>query len=250
MVSVRRKWMLFAMLGVFALTGCGGPKVSQRGKAKVPYAKSKKRQQRSYPGKIEKGMFIWPSEGPVNSVFGWRWGRPHDGIDIGGDSGDPILATATGEVVYSDRLGGYGNLIVLKHPNGLFSAYAHNKKNLVKTGSQVHQGQLIARMGATGNATGEHLHFEIRDQQSTYDPQQFLPQNRFARSSKKRLTASTEIAQVDLDTKMREAVQSLEAQPEAGQGARVTADSAAPPNPAAQEAEVPSEAMTDLLSDM
>lgn len=239
MVLGPRKWIWLIFLAVFAVSGCAGSRASQKSKGNSPYAKGKKREHRRYSGKIEKGMFIWPSDGPVNSGFGMRWGRPHDGIDIGGDEGDPVLASGEGEVVFSDRLGGYGNLIVVKHRNGLFSAYGHNKKNLVSVGAKVKQGQRIAKMGRTGHATGEHVHFEIRDQQSSYDPMQFLPKDRYAGWGKKPLTAMAEKKQI------------AEPRAQAFEGndpkQKVMSDST-PPRP--QEADVPSEAMIDLLSDL
>ncbi|HCU25469.1 MAG TPA: hypothetical protein DF383_10670 [Deltaproteobacteria bacterium] len=126
------------------------------------------------------GLFIWPSVGPINSPYGARHGRPHDGIDIGGDRGDPVIAAAGGEVVFEGRLGGYGKLIVIKHDNGYFTAYAHNQKNLVSKGKRVKQGQRIAKVGRSGNASGDHLHFEIRDEENTYDPEDFLPEKHYA----------------------------------------------------------------------
>jgi lipoprotein NlpD len=128
-----------------------------------------------------KGYFSWPLKAPISSPYGPRGGRFHDGIDIDGDSGDPVAAAATGQVVFSGKLGGYGNLIVIKHSNGLFTAYGHNKKNLAKQGKKVERGQVIARVGNTGQSTGAHLHFEIRDQNGTFDPLAILPEQRYSR---------------------------------------------------------------------
>lgn len=125
--------------------------------------------------------FSWPLKAPVSSGYGPRGGRFHDGIDIDGESGDAVTAAASGEVVYSGKLGGYGNLIVIKHDNGLFTAYGHNKKNLAKKGKKVEKGQVIAQVGSTGKSTGDHLHFEIRDKKGTYDPLAILPEQRYSR---------------------------------------------------------------------
>ena len=119
---------------------------------------------------------IWPVRGPVTSPFGRRHGRPHDGIDIGAKEGTPIHAAAAGEVVYADhRLTGYGNLIILRHSRDMFTAYAHSQRNLVRRGQRVKQGQVIARVGHTGRATGPHLHFEVRRGPTPVNPLAYLP---------------------------------------------------------------------------
>ncbi|OIQ02354.1 MAG: hypothetical protein COS82_04580 [Zetaproteobacteria bacterium CG06_land_8_20_14_3_00_59_53] len=118
----------------------------------------------------------WPVKGRVTSKFGRRHGRPHDGIDIGGKEGAPVYAAAAGEVVYADnRLSGYGHLIIVRHSHDMFTAYAHNQRNLVKKGQPVKQGDTIARVGHTGRATGPHLHFEVRRGPTPVDPLVYLP---------------------------------------------------------------------------
>ena len=118
----------------------------------------------------------WPVRGPVTSPFGRRHGRPHDGIDIGAKEGTPVRAAAAGEVVYADhRLTGYGNLIILRHSRDMFTAYAHSQRNLVRKGQRVKQGQVIARVGHTGRATGPHLHFEVRRGPTPVNPLAYLP---------------------------------------------------------------------------
>ena len=96
----------------------------------------------------------------VISPYGGR--RHHSGTDIKTKANDQILAAFDGEVVFSGKFGGYGNLIRIKHPNGLETYYSHNSKNLVKVGDYVRAGQVIALTGRTGRATTEHLHFETR----------------------------------------------------------------------------------------
>ena len=96
----------------------------------------------------------------VISPYGGR--RHHSGTDIKTKANDQILAAFDGEVVFSGKFYGYGNLIRIKHPNGLETYYSHNSKNLVKVGDHVKAGQVIALTGRTGRATTEHLHFEIR----------------------------------------------------------------------------------------
>ena len=107
--------------------------------------------------------FIWPADGVFTSGFGWRWGRIHSGIDIGGPIGTPILAAASGVVEYSSwNDGGYGNMIDIRHADGTITRYAHMNELYVKEGQNVSQGQTIGAMGSTGFSTGSHLHFEIR----------------------------------------------------------------------------------------
>ena len=126
---------------------------------------------------LKPGEFMWPvpASRRVSSYFGKRWGRHHDGIDIPAKRGTHILATRSGMVVYSGSdLGGYGNIIVIAHPGGYFSVYAHNNKNFVHKGQNVHQGQVIAQVGSTGRSTGPHLHFEIRHDGQAYNPIAFV----------------------------------------------------------------------------
>jgi len=119
---------------------------------------------------------IWPVRGPVTSGFGRRHGRPHDGIDIGVPEGTPVHAAAAGDVVYSSRrLTGYGNLIIIRHTHDMFTAYAHNRNNLVRRGDHVKRGDIIARVGRTGRATGSHLHFEVRRGPTPVNPLAYLP---------------------------------------------------------------------------
>lgn len=122
---------------------------------------------------------IWPANGPTTSGFGRRHGRPHDGIDIGAPEGSPVRAAASGEVVYSShRLTGYGNLIIIRHTRDMFTAYAHNRVNLVRRGDHVKQGQVIARVGHTGRASGPHLHFEVRRGPTPVNPLYYLPRRK------------------------------------------------------------------------
>ncbi len=107
--------------------------------------------------------FIWPTSGVVTSGYGPRWGRIHQGIDIAGPVGTPIVAAAAGRVVFSGwNDGGYGYMVDILHPDGTITRYAHNSALYVRAGEEVSQGQLIAAMGSTGYSTGPHLHFEIR----------------------------------------------------------------------------------------
>jgi murein DD-endopeptidase MepM/ murein hydrolase activator NlpD len=118
--------------------------------------------------------FIWPCDGVVVSGFGMRWGRMHEGIDIGCAYGTSNRAAAAGTVIYSGWLGGYGNLVVVDHGNGLSTAYAHASTLLVSPGQTVSQGQTVSLVGSTGNSSGPHLHFEVRVNGQAVDPLLYL----------------------------------------------------------------------------
>lgn len=102
-------------------------------------------------------------------------GSRNKGIDIGGKAGDPILAAEDGRVVYAGTgLRGYGNLLIIKHSETLLTAYAHNRKLLVKDGEAVRRGQKIAEMGSS-DADRVKLHFEVRRDGNAVDPAPYLP---------------------------------------------------------------------------
>ena len=123
-----------------------------------------------------KGGLLWPVKGKLTSTFGRRGSRMHDGIDISAKQGTSIHVADAGTVVYSDhRLSGYGKLIIVRHGRNLFTAYAHNQRNLVKKGAKVRRGDVIARVGRTGRASGAHLHFEVRHGSTAVDPLAYLP---------------------------------------------------------------------------
>jgi murein DD-endopeptidase MepM/ murein hydrolase activator NlpD len=117
--------------------------------------------------------FIWPVSGVVTSGFGMRWGRMHEGIDIAAPSGTGIRAAAAGRIIYTGYMGGYGNITIIDHGNGLSTAYAHQSSIYVGGGS-VSQGTVIGAVGTTGNSTGPHLHFEVRVNGSPVDPMGYL----------------------------------------------------------------------------
>ncbi|HWG55596.1 MAG TPA: peptidoglycan DD-metalloendopeptidase family protein [Gaiellaceae bacterium] len=118
--------------------------------------------------------FIWPVQGVLTSPFGWRWGRMHEGIDIAVGNGTPVVASASGTVIVAGWMGGYGNLVVVDHGNGVSTAYAHNTSVVVGIGQTVAQGQLVAYSGNTGNSTGPHVHFEVRVNGAAVDPLGYL----------------------------------------------------------------------------
>jgi murein DD-endopeptidase MepM/ murein hydrolase activator NlpD len=118
--------------------------------------------------------FIWPVNGPVTSGFGIRWGRMHEGIDIGVGYGTPIHAAAAGRVVYAGWMSGYGDLVAIDHGRGISTAYGHQSSIAVSVGQVVAQGQTIGYVGCTGHCFGPHLHFEVRIDGAPVDPLGYL----------------------------------------------------------------------------
>lgn len=126
---------------------------------------------------------IWPVAGPISSYYGYRTSPGgigstfHEGVDIAGDYGTPISATAAGTVTQAGWVGGYGYLVEVKHADGIVTRYGHNSAVLIYEGQHVDQGSMIALMGSTGNSTGPHCHYEVRIHGEAVDPMYFLPQN-------------------------------------------------------------------------
>ena len=122
------------------------------------------------------GAFLWPVRGQVVSSYGTKADGTHnDGINIAAAKGTAVQAADEGVVAYTgNELRGYGNLILVKHGNGWISAYAHCDQILVKRGDKVARGQVIARVGATGNVSQPQLHFELRRGQHAVDPREFM----------------------------------------------------------------------------
>lgn len=126
---------------------------------------------------------IWPVAGPISSYYGYRTSPGgigstfHEGVDIAGDYGTPISATAAGTVTKAGWVGGYGYLVEVRHADGIVTRYGHNSAVLVYEGQHVDQGSMIALMGSTGNSTGPHCHYEVRIHGEAVDPMYFLPQN-------------------------------------------------------------------------
>ncbi|HEY9734745.1 MAG TPA: M23 family metallopeptidase [Trichocoleus sp.] len=131
-------------------------------------------------------QYIFPLSipAPITSLFGWRvhpiFGehRFHAGTDLAAPTGTPVLATRSGQVAVSDFLGGYGLTVILRHGNDLESRYAHLSQIAVQPGEWVEQGEVIGLVGSTGNSTGPHLHFEMRQLTAqgwvAVDPQEIL----------------------------------------------------------------------------
>jgi murein DD-endopeptidase MepM/ murein hydrolase activator NlpD len=122
------------------------------------------------------GLFQWPVNGKVISSFGATSGGLHnDGINIAAPRGTPVHAAENGVVVYAgNQLRGFGNLVLIRHADGWVTAYAHNDTLLVKKGQQVKRGDVIARVGSTGNVSQPQLHFEVRKGTEAVDPKTML----------------------------------------------------------------------------
>ncbi len=112
----------------------------------------------------------------LTSGFGFRWGRPHQGIDLAAPIGTPIVSAEKGKVTYAGWKTGYGNFVAVDHGHGYETHYAHCSKMLVRTGQQVSKGQIIAKVGNTGYSTGPHLHFEVVANGVHRNPIKFLNQ--------------------------------------------------------------------------
>ena len=142
----------------------------------------------TYELKYSGGVMIWPTleSSYITSPYGSRLHpiqgivKNHDGIDIGGKMGDPVYAAADGIVIYSQfNTGGYGNMVMIDHglnSNGvkIVTLYAHGNKLLKNVGDTVKQGDIIMEMGSTGNSTGPHVHFEVRENGTHVDPKNYL----------------------------------------------------------------------------
>lgn len=129
--------------------------------------------------KVDIGIaLVKPVSGTVWSRFGSNdsvRSHTHTGLDIAAPKGTPIKAAASGKVTYAGNArDGYGNYVVISHGNGVQTLYAHCSKVLVSKGQQVSQGELIAKVGSTGNSTGNHLHLEVRKNGVAYNPQNYV----------------------------------------------------------------------------
>ncbi|MBA4494016.1 LysM peptidoglycan-binding domain-containing M23 family metallopeptidase [Paenactinomyces guangxiensis] len=127
-----------------------------------------------HPARWNAGSYVfrWPVSGQITSNFGWRNGRQHKGIDIwsAAKSKAVIHASLAGKVVQAGYSGGYGNLVVLDHGGGWVTYYAHLSRIRVSKGEIIEAGQALGNMGQTGNATGYHLHFEVRRNGQAINP--------------------------------------------------------------------------------
>lgn len=128
------------------------------------------------PSRSAVSSWRWPVVGRISSGYGWRGDDDfHHGIDIAVPSGTTICAVRSGKVIKAGWMGVYGNAVLIDHGKGVQTLYAHNERLLVKVGEQIEAGDQIALSGNTGNTTGPHLHFEIRQNGKAIDPLKYLP---------------------------------------------------------------------------
>ena len=128
--------------------------------------------------KVNLGItLIEPIQGIITAKYGEVSGvrsSAHTGLDIAAAKGTPIKAAASGTVVFSGTKGSFGKMVVVSHGNGVQTYYAHCSSLLVSVGQTVSQGDTIAKVGSTGNSTGNHLHLEVRVNGQSYNPQKYL----------------------------------------------------------------------------
>ena len=122
------------------------------------------------------GRYLWPVQGKVLSGFGDKPdGRHNDGVNIQAERGAAVVAADNGVVAYSgNELRGYGNLLLIRHADGVMTAYAHLDRSLVERGATVRRGEKIGTVGSTGGVTEPQLHFEVRRGSQAVDPAEFL----------------------------------------------------------------------------
>ena len=130
-------------------------------------------------------QFCFPVKNVITSPYGWRWERPHRGVDIRLKVGDPVYCAFDGVVRIAKPFGAYGNLVVVRHNNGLETVYGHLSKIKVKAKQRVKAGDVLGLGGSTGRSTGPHLHFEVRFQYEAFDPEWILDFSTYTLRSKK-----------------------------------------------------------------
>lgn len=132
--------------------------------------------EQSTPLSPSASFFAWPLQGRVSRGVEYDEGHRHNGIDIVAAQGTPVRAAADGKVVFSGwGPSGYGRMVIVQHPQGMVTIYAHNEQNYARNGEYVRQGDQVAAVGKSGRASTYHLHFEIRRKTVPVPPEQWLP---------------------------------------------------------------------------
>ncbi|WP_252243272.1 MULTISPECIES: M23 family metallopeptidase [unclassified Clostridium] len=160
------------------VTYCNGEKlnenviseyVTKEAKDKIEYRGSKT------PIGAKVTFLQYPTRGRyITSKFGPRWGKTHNGIDIAGNTGDPVTAAFDGVIEDAGVVSGYGNMIKIKHEDGLETLYGHLSSINVKKGKEIKKGDVIGEVGSTGRSTGPHLHFELRSKGTPINPESYI----------------------------------------------------------------------------
>lgn len=128
---------------------------------------------------IDYEKMVWPTTATrISSPYGRRGGGFHSGVDIDGDTGDPVYAAWTGKVIKAAYSGGYGNCVDIQHADGTVTRYAHMSVIKTSVGAIVERGQVIGEVGSTGRSTGDHLHFEVRKGKATFSPLDYISTSR------------------------------------------------------------------------
>lgn len=128
------------------------------------------------PPSASRGTLEWPVKGDILKKFGEKSSGPSKGLEIASKKGREVRSAGAGRVIYSDdNIRGYGNLIILKHENNLFTVYGYNERNLVKTGASVRKGEPIAAIGTPPGGGAPRLYFEVRRGKQAVDPLFYLP---------------------------------------------------------------------------
>ncbi|MCM0605977.1 MAG: M23 family metallopeptidase [Xanthomonadaceae bacterium] len=151
------------------------------------------------------GTWIWPLEDvKINSRFGKRRRGFHEGIDLKAAVGTPVYATQAGQVIYADnKIGGYGNMVVVKHSTGLFSVYAHLSKMSVEAGEHIKQRDPIGLSGKSGRTRGPHLHFEVRRGSVALNPVNFYERGNLFTAPGRALASKTKSVKISKSKRRR-----------------------------------------------
>jgi murein DD-endopeptidase MepM/ murein hydrolase activator NlpD len=125
----------------------------------------------------EQALWQLPADAEISSLFAARWGTFHYGIDFAAGYGSTVHAASEGTVIRAGWYGGYGNVVIIDHGNGITTRYGHNSKLLVTVGEHVDAGTPISLVGSTGDSTGPHCHFEVRIDDKPIDPLPWLKEH-------------------------------------------------------------------------
>lgn len=189
-LATGRKRAISLLLGIVAVAaGCGGTRPHPTRPADHDLGATlavRERDPRPPSAQERRRPLLWPAEGVVSSGFGPRRGSHHDGIDISAPVGTPVRAADDGVVRLVGEHASYGRVVLLRHPDGLETLYAHNHRLRVQAGDRVRAGQTIATVGESGRTTGPNLHFEVRRGRAVRNPLFFLPPVRTAAPRQRR----------------------------------------------------------------